>query len=1158
MNKSRPVQLHVAHDLGGGSAKWLRDFGQADSERTNLVLRSFAHDDFAGCGVALYADVTAETPVQVWKFNNAIPATVTVHPEYRAALEEILREYRVAVLLVSSLIGHSLEVLDTALPTVVVNHDYFPYCPAINIYFGSICRECDRERIGQCHRGNEQFNPFVSFTPEERLRVRLRYLELVRRPNVTMVGPSRSVEENLIRLNPMFREASFVTIAHGYGDPPRRCPTAEPGRGERLRVIVLGQLSVAKGSELLRGALGALTRFADIYLIGCRELGEVFKFEPHFHVLSSYEIGDLPMHVANINPHVGLLMSIVPETFSYALSELMMLGVPVAATRVGSFAERIRHGENGYLYEPDVASLIGALGAIETDRDSLSRIRKNLQEWQPRKAEEMVADYHRITPVESAPGAESQLKPSSAQDPAEGVKTVTIASMWKEVKRLNLQLSLLGEAREKEHRDSGRRMGELDKQLETLGKKSDEQGALLNEKDRQVLFLTTQLGHTSARLADALSSTSWRITTPLRYFGNLARKLKLLSRALAVAASEPKMLPHRMRLVAVAWRSGGLHEVKKALLGFQPGEIEEAWADYRQTFRREVRPRIVERIREMASWPLISVIVPTYNTPDPMLRQMLESVLAQLYGDWELCIADDGSSEPHVQRILKEFAARELRIKLHIGRENKGVSHASNRALEMATGEFAVLLDHDDILEEQALFRVAQSVLEDMPDMVYSDEALITPKGGRITHCVYRPAFSPEFLKGHPYIVHLVGFRTQLLRDIGGFDESLRVSQDYDLITRVVEKARNIVHIPEILYQWRIHSNSAGHQKMHEVMKISSALLQRHLDRSGTDAKVHEGPGFNFFDVRYALGEGLRVAIIIPTKNHGALLRQCIDSIRATVHEAAYDIWVVDHESDEPETLAYLASIADSVRVLRYEGSFNFSAINNWAVSQLTGEYSHYLFCNNDIEAFNAGWLGRMLELGQQPSIGIVGAKLLYPDRRTIQHAGVCVGAFGRAEHYGKFLRLPRDRIDYGYLGRLIVNHEVAAVTAACLLIRRDAFDAIRGFDDAIAVGFGDVDLCLRVAQLGYRILFCPYAELVHHESMTRGTSAEDAHPGDTSLYSFKWRSLMEAGDPYYNPGFSLSSTTWAPKRPMNCSFEVRRRIVSLDREMGKGQLSFS
>jgi GT2 family glycosyltransferase len=297
--------------------------------------------------------------------------------------------------------------------------------------------------------------------------------------------------------------------------------------------------------------------------------------------------------------------------------------------------------------------------------------------------------------------------------------------------------------------------------------------------------------------------------------------------------------------------------------------------------------------------------------------------------------------------------------------------------------------------------------------------------------------------------------------------------------------------------------------------------------------------------VRYPLRAGLRVAVIVPTKNHGELLRQCIDSLRATIKEVDYDIVVVDHESDDPETLAYLSSISSQVRVIPYEGVFNFSAINNFAVSQLHGEYSHYLLCNNDIEAIEPGWLGRMLELGQQSSIGIVGAQLMYPDRESIQHAGVCVGAFGAAEHYGKRLRVAVDYVEPGFFELLMVSHEVAAVTAACLLIRKDAFDEVSGFDEAIAVGFGDVDLCLRVAQKGYRVLFSPYAKLIHHESYTRGTSTGDPHPADSALFRYKWRDLLQAGDPYHNPGLSLNNTNWTIKHPLNCSFDIRRRIAT-------------
>ena len=336
-------------------------------------------------------------------------------------------------------------------------------------------------------------------------------------------------------------------------------------------------------------------------------------------------------------------------------------------------------------------------------------------------------------------------------------------------------------------------------------------------------------------------------------------------------------------------------------------------------------------------------------------------------------------------------------------------------------------------------------------------------------------------------------------------------------------------------------------------MGVSRSVLRRHLERCGVAGRVDDGPSFNLFDVRYPLRDDLRVAIIIPTRNQGELLRQCIDSIRRTVRDVAYDIVVVDHESDEAATRAYLDSIAAEVRILKHEGPFNFSRINNQAVARIAGPYTHYLFCNNDIEAHEDGWLGRMLELAQQPDVGAVGAMLFYGDRTTIQHAGVCVGLFGAAEHYAKMVRFPEEQVQPGYNELLRINHEVAAVTAACMLMRRDCFEEVGGFDESIAVGFGDVDLCLKAGQNGFRVVFCPYARLVHHESATRGTSTIDPHPADSAYFRHKWKKLLAEGDPFYSPSLSGRSTRWALRRPLPCSHEVHRHVTR--REEGTGRL---
>ncbi|MEB8537197.1 glycosyltransferase [Acidithiobacillus ferriphilus] len=532
--------------------------------------------------------------------------------------------------------------------------------------------------------------------------------------------------------------------------------------------------------------------------------------------------------------------------------------------------------------------------------------------------------------------------------------------------------------------------------------------------------------------------------------------------------------------------------------------------------------------------PLISIIMPTYNVSEIWLRQALDSVINQAYHQWELCIADDASTLPHVKHVLNEYARRDARIKVFFSNENGGVSAASNNALALATGDFTALLDHDDLLERHALYYLAESILEDYPDIIYSDELLVNEQADGVIYHEFRPMFSLELLRSHPYIVHLVAFRTTLLREIGGFDESLTISQDYDLILRAIELAKNIVHIPKALYRWRIHDSSSGHSQKDQVMATSKKILAAHLARCGENAEVSDGKYFNYFETRYTLESNLRVAIIIPTKNHGKLVRQCVDSINKTVLGVNYDIVIIDHDSDDGDSIGYFDEITSQHIVLKYSGEFNFSAINNWAIKQLNDKYSHYLLCNNDIEAIHSGWLERMLELGQKPDIGMVGTKLFYPDF-TIQHAGVCVGMFVAAEHYGKFIEntLPDDRgINPGYIGSLIANHEMSAVTAACVLIRRDAFETVNGFDEKLKVGYGDVDLCLRVRQAGYRIVFCPHAELIHHESLSRGKSTTDQHPEDTRYFLNRWHSFIANGDPYYNPNLSLNNTTWSLKNP--------------------------
>jgi GT2 family glycosyltransferase len=956
--------------------------------------------------------------------------------------------------------------------------------------------------------------------------VRSGFVDRMTSGSVSLVAPSQSVLDNLIRLEPRFGQSGGVVIPHGQGTEfPPSSNTFNPGMG-RLKLLVLGMLASSKGLHLLTDTIDSITPFADVYLLGSGEMGALFEGRTGVHVLGPYRLEALPEIVTRIQPHIGLLMSVCEETFSYTLGELMRLGIPPVATRVGSFPERIRHGVTGFLYDPTPAALLVCLHDIDSHRSTLKTVHQRLLRRQSRSALEMVEDYHRLLPLTArspSVGQPARRECEWLDDPALIVPYIELSNRWKESKRLHLSMTV-----------KDMLLADAARQREALAASLREQTRLAESRLAQIEAIH--------------ASTSWRVTRPIR-------QARILARFLRHAFRQPTRLPGLARHLLNAGHAGGRPALKLALLhpptpasqpvvsGMNLADPASADSPSLEFLDAAARSTLISRIETMRKTPRISVLIPTYNTPEAMLRATLDSVRNQLYPHWQLCVADDASTLPHVRTVLQDLAAADSRVRLDFAATNGGVACASNRALAMAEGEFTVLLDHDDLLEPQALFRVAEAIVEDAPDMLYSDEWLVDAEATHVVHTAYRPTFSPEYLRSHPYIVHLLGFRTGFLRELGGFDETLRISQDYDLVLRASEKARTIVHVPEPLYLWRTHPNSAGHAMQDHVMATSRAILERHLARCGEAGRVEDGAAFNFFDVRYPLQPGLKVAILIPTRNHADLVRACLDSLAWTLREVAHDIVLIDHDSDDPVARAYFDSLAGRVRLLRHSGPFNFSAINNRAVAQLDAGYSHYLFLNNDIEAIEPGWLERMLELGQKADVGAVGAKLFYPDGRTIQHAGVAVPCCGVAENLGRFHVTQDGCRDEGYNGSLNCNREVSAVTAACLLIQARVFHEIGGFDESLAVGFGDVDLCLRIGRRGYRNLFCAHAVLLHHESKTRGRMQEDPHPEDTERFMAKWADLYTASDPYFNPNLSGETPDWQAIMPPALNLDLSRRV---------------
>lgn len=521
-----------------------------------------------------------------------------------------------------------------------------------------------------------------------------------------------------------------------------------------------------------------------------------------------------------------------------------------------------------------------------------------------------------------------------------------------------------------------------------------------------------------------------------------------------------------------------------------------------------------------AQAPKFSILMPVYNVRRDWLIEALRSVMAQVYANWELVCVNDGSTQEHVRATLEQLAGEDDRIRVIHRADNGGVSSATNVALREATGNYVCLMDHDDVLEPQALYQFARVILQDEPDLLYSDEAVTGEDSRDILRISARCQFSYDYFLSHPYFVHLLGVRTELVRRVGGMNEAIAISQDVDLILRLLEMGQTISYVPDVLYRWRTHGGSLGHQQKDNTRAATRAAIERHLGRIGVEAEVHnETTPFNFVDVRFRSADKARVAIIIPTKNQARFLRDCIASLERTVPADLADLIVIDHESDEPDAVEALRELRQRHRVVPYAGPFNYSAIVNFSVGAVRGPYTHYLFLNNDTAAIRPGWLEHMLGFGQRPDVGVVGATLLYADDR-VQHGGVIIGLVNCAEHSHKmwpFWKKPGQR-EVGHNGSLASNRDYSAVTGACMLIRADVFDKVHGFDEELAVGFNDTDLCLRVRQLGYKVIQDAHAVLYHYESQTRAEHHVIEHPGDNQRFSERHGHLVFGHDPFYSP----------------------------------------
>lgn len=602
-----------------------------------------------------------------------------------------------------------------------------------------------------------------------------------------------------------------------------------------------------------------------------------------------------------------------------------------------------------------------------------------------------------------------------------------------------------------------------------------------------------------------------------------------------IKENKMKNIPKKcIKAMNVLVKEGPSVFIKKVANQFKPQ------VDYME-WRKEELPSKEELLRQskeqFEGQVKFSILVPLYNTPIPFLKEMVQSVLNQSYSDWELCLAD-GSDEAHgeVEEWCRTLVQKENRVKYQKLAENKGISENTNICIEMASGDYLALFDHDDLLAPDALYEIRKAIRNGQPEIIYTDEDKVNEDTTVYSEPHFKSDFNLDLLRSNNYICHFFVVKKEIVKRVGGLRSEYNGSQDYDFIFRCVEQTKQIVHIPKVLYHWRMHRNStaANQQSKLYCYTAGQKAIASHLKRCGVEGKVTMQKHLGFYRVTYPVqGEPL-ISILIPNKDERETLKTCIDSILAKSTYRNFEIIIIENNSVQAETFVFYQELEkrdklNRIRIIEWKGEFNFSKINNYGASLAKGEY--LLFLNNDMEIISVDWMERMLSNCQREEVGITGAKLYYPDQ-TIQHAGVMIGLGGIAGH--AFSR--QLGIDPGYFARAVCQQNLSAVTAACMMVSKSDFEAVEGFDETLAVAFNDVDFCLKVRHLCKKlVVYDPGVELFHYESKSRG--AEDTPQKQKRFhqeivrFAEKWEEDLK-GDPYYNPNLTLIAGDFSLKKP--------------------------
>lgn len=556
-----------------------------------------------------------------------------------------------------------------------------------------------------------------------------------------------------------------------------------------------------------------------------------------------------------------------------------------------------------------------------------------------------------------------------------------------------------------------------------------------------------------------------------------------------------------------------------------PKYVYQNWFDRHKVTKRELEK---QRNHYFKYQPKISIIVPTFNTPEKFLKEMICSVLKQSYQNWELCIAD-ASDNKATKKSIEGYVNKDSRIKVQWLNKNYGISGNTNKALDLTTGDYVALFDHDDLLEPDALFEIVKVLQEKNYDILYTDEDKLNNDTGFYIDPNFKPDWSPDLFHSHNYITHLFLVKTDIIKGIGGFRSEYDGAQDYDLMFRCIEKATSIHHIPKVLYHWRIHDSSTAGNPESKLYAYEAGrkAIQSHFERIGIPVKVTslENPLWGLYHVEYLMKDEPLISIVIPNYEHEDILKTCIDSLFQINNYKNFEVIIVENNSKKQSTFTYYREVQrqySNVKVVEWVGKeFNFSAINNFGVKHANGEY--ILLLNNDTEMIHPNSLRELVSNCMREEVGVVGAKLLYADD-TIQHAGVVIGFDGYAGHV--FTNL-MSKYEYGYMMRAAISCNYSAVTAACLMTKKSIWETVGGLDEQFKVACNDIDYCLKVRDLNKLVVFDAFSLWHHYESKSRGyednPEKKQRYLSEVALWQKKWNQYLPNKDPYYNPNFDIT-----------------------------------